>query len=42
MSVTGVVGVPIALAGVGFGMAAVVVRPRSRVVPPMTLWAVHV
>ncbi|GGN93619.1 hypothetical protein GCM10011579_092250 [Streptomyces albiflavescens] len=35
-------GVPVALAGLGFGIAAFVVRRRSRAVPPMPPWAVQV
>lgn len=40
--VTGMLGVPVLLAGVGFGIAAFVVRRRSRAVPPMPPWAVQV
>ncbi|MEU1201784.1 signal peptidase I [Streptomyces sp. NPDC005813] len=37
----GVLGVPVALAGVGFGIAAFVVRRRARAVPPMPPWAMY-
>jgi len=42
LAVTGILGVPIALAGLGFGIAAFVVRRRSRAVPPMPPWAMQV
>ncbi|WP_369247042.1 signal peptidase I [Streptomyces sp. R41] len=42
LAVTGMLGVPVALAGAGFGIAALVVRRRSRAVPPMPPWAVQV
>ncbi|MFF4351539.1 signal peptidase I [Streptomyces sp. NPDC001530] len=42
LAVTGMLGVPVTLAGVGFGIAALVVRRRSRAVPPMPPWAVQV
>ncbi|MFC7264838.1 signal peptidase I [Streptomyces lutosisoli] len=41
LAVTGMLGVPVALAGVGFGIAAFVVRRRSRAVPPAPPWAVQ-
>lgn len=40
--VTGLLGIPVVLAGIGFGIAALVVRRRSRAVPPMPPWAVQV
>ncbi|MFI6491856.1 signal peptidase I [Streptomyces sp. NPDC050564] len=42
LAMTGMLGVPVVLAGVGFGIAALVVRRRSRAVPPMPPWAVQV
>ncbi|WP_406169846.1 signal peptidase I [Streptomyces sp. NBC_00996] len=41
LAVTGMLGVPVVLAGIGFGIAALVVRRRSRAVPPMPPWAVQ-